>query len=552
MGDHMFGRRVNFRIFWILGEIMKAKIWLISWLVIVVSALSIIGFYVYKIDPFFHYHKPDLDEYYYTLDNQRSQNDGITKHFNYDAIITGTSMTENFRKTEVDEIFGCDAIKVPFSGGRYKEVNDNVERGLKANDNIRLVIRCLDTLEGYTINDDTYMREDLGMYPTYLYDDNPFNDVQYIWNRDIIFGRVYQMTIDNDKEDFISGIRSFDEYSRWQSLYTFGINTVVPNGITDIVPENEIHLTEDEKIIIKKNIEENVIAVADNNPNVDFYYFFPPYSIKSWSNWKNDGVLYKNLEIEAYMMELIVPHRNIHLYSFNNRTDIIMDLNNYKDDWHYACWVNSLILKWMHDGQYQLTEDNYKDYLKQEYDFYTTFDYASVNDQEDYEADFYAAALLNKELTGVDPIDVLNDDQMHVSINGAEVYKDNDGRYTYVSCHGTLARDYNTEPLADYIRDKGFIGIKFDVNLNDGYNYLSFYGQKIMDQGRLTAYVYDENGIVVREIEVNYPDLDNEVHQYVIDLSTISGKVTVVLNGAFVDYTGNPDSQYQFSNIYIF
>ena len=205
----------------------------------------------------------------------------------------------------------------------------------------------------------------------------------------------------------------------------------------------------------------------------------------------------------------------------------------------------------MHDGKYQLTEENYEDYLKKEYDFYTTFDYTSINGQEDYEADFYAAALLNEKLTGVKPLDVLNDDRLDVAINGAE-YITEDGRNAIVNCHGTLARDYNTEVLTDYIRDKEFIGIKFTVNMDEGYNYLCFNGQKIVDHGRLTAYVYDESGVVVGQIEANYPDLDNELHQYVIDLSTVKGNVTVVLNGGFVDYTGSADSNYQFSNVYMY
>ena len=133
---------------------MKAKVWLISWLVIVISALSVFGYWVYKIDPYFHYHKPDLDKYFYTLNNQRSQNDGIIKHFDYDAIITGTSMTENFRTSEADEIFGFHYIKVSFSGGTYKEINDNIEKALSINKNLKTVIRCLDLSHFFALPDD--------------------------------------------------------------------------------------------------------------------------------------------------------------------------------------------------------------------------------------------------------------------------------------------------------------------------------------------------------------------------------------------------------------
>lgn len=74
---------------------MKTRTMLIGWFGFVIIVLSIIGGWVYKIDPYFHYRKPNVDGYFYTLYNERSQNNGISKHFDYDALITGTSMTEN-------------------------------------------------------------------------------------------------------------------------------------------------------------------------------------------------------------------------------------------------------------------------------------------------------------------------------------------------------------------------------------------------------------------------------------------------------------------------
>ena len=183
------------------------------------------------------------------------------------------------------------------------------------------------------------MRTDLGKFPTYLYDENPFNDVEYFWNRDVAFGRAYQMAVDRKEEGFNPGITSFDDYSRWQESYKFGPNTVCPDGI---VTENveQSHLTDEEKKTIEQNIVTNVTSIADQYPDVDFYYFYSPYSVVEWNNWKKKGILYKQLEEEEFITELILPHKNIHLFSFNNRTDITTEINNYKDSTHYGCWIN--------------------------------------------------------------------------------------------------------------------------------------------------------------------------------------------------------------------
>ena len=526
---------------------MKAKNWIIIWCMFVLTAFSIVGFQVYKIDPYFHYHKPLLNHYFYLLNNQRSQNDGISKNFEYDALITGTSMTENFRTTEADKLYGRYFIKVPFSGGSYKEINDNITIALKKNANIKTIIRCLDMDKFFDASD--HMRSDLGKYPTYLYDNNPFNDVKYLLNRDIIV-RTFQMMVNSNRRGFKPGITTFDDYSRWQNRFKFGIKTVSPKGLT-VKNTKQIHLTNDDKEKIRKNIELNVIKIAEEYPDVDFYYFYSPYSIAMWNRWKNMGTLHKMLEAEEFITELIVPKRNIHLFSFNLRTDIITDLNQYKDESHYATWINSLMLKWMRDEKYRLTEVNYKARLKKEYDFYTKFDYGSINYQKDYEADFYAGALLNEELTGAKPLDVLNANSVDVEINGAE-YISEAGRNTILNCHGRLCRDHKKEDLIKYVRDKEFIGIKFKVDLDDGYNYLCFNGQKLANHGGLEAFVFNEHGELVQRLSIAYHKLDNKLHNYAMDLSTISGKVTIILNGGYIDSTGSKKSNYQFSNIFMY
>ena len=389
---------------------MKSKKWLTGWFVLVVITLCVIGGFVYKIDPYFHYHEPDTETYFYPLNNERSQNDGICKHFEYDALITGTSMTENFKTSEMNEIFGVNSIKVPYSGATYKELNDNLTIALENNPNLKTIVRCLDYVRIFDSKD--MMREDLGTYPTYLYDSNPFNDVKYLFNKDVIFGRAYAIETVNDHEGSFPGITSFDEYARWQSEYTFGINTASLDDRTPSKEGNAERLTEDEKKIIRGNITQNVTSLADEYPDVDFYYFFSPYSALWWKDVVDDGTIYKWIEAEQYVIELILKHENIHLYSFNNRVDITTDLNHYKDKTHYGEWINSSILHWLYEGKGLLTKENYQDYLAEELTFYTTFDYLSLNGQHDYQNDYYAEVLLNYELSGAEPMDLLKSESV--------------------------------------------------------------------------------------------------------------------------------------------
>ena len=98
---------------------MEAKRWTKFTIGSTYAVLAAFGLCTAVIDPLFHYHRP-LSFLSYPLHNQRYQNDGILRHFDYDAIIIGTSMTENFKTSEFDRLWNLSSIKVPFNGGHYK------------------------------------------------------------------------------------------------------------------------------------------------------------------------------------------------------------------------------------------------------------------------------------------------------------------------------------------------------------------------------------------------------------------------------------------------
>lgn len=530
---------------------MKSKIWLIGWFLLVVIALGEIGNWVYKVDPYFHYHKPEVSTYFYSLDNQRSQNNGISKHFEYDAIITGTSMTENFKTSEVNKIFNVNSVKVPYSGASYQEINSNLSVALKHNPNLKMIIRCLDYEKIF--DDKDLLREDLGTYPKYLYDNNIFNDVKYLFNKEIIFNRVYEMAVTNEKKGVLPGITSFDNYSKWQNFFTFGKNSVVPDGVGEIKETKPVYLTEQEKIIIKGNITQNVTALADEYPNVDFYCFFSPYSAVWWKKLADEGTVYKQIEAERYVIELILEHENIHLYSFNNRTDITTDLNHYKDITHYGQWINSLMLQWMYEGEYLLTKENYQNYLEEELAFYTSFDYMSLNSQEDYESDYYAAAIINNELTGAETRNVLEEDLDKFELANAEVIEEQYEGGIGIQCSGRLQRNVNdANNLETYVFNTEYIGGKLIIDDIGAYNYLAFQGRKIAGQGQPSVFVYNRYNDKVGGIIKKYDELDNEWHQYIINLSDLDGPVTIIFNGGYEDNTGSLNSAYVFSEIKLY
>lgn len=327
------------------------------------------------VDPFFHYHKPlNRLEYPLSLSKTRYLNLGIIKNFEYDAIITGSSLTDSFRVSEFDDLFGTHAIKVPFGGGTYKEVNDNLTVAAECNPDLKIIFRCLDYHQLLSEADAMSYADDF--YPRYLYDDCLWNDVKYVLNKSILFEDVlpvFRYTAQGNKTT------DFDTYCNWAKDAVFSKETTDGNytfpekGTGDFYEITEAHYS-----TITKNIFQNATKLVEENPEIDFYFYFPPCNIYFWNNHYQAGTILVQLDAEKYVIEMLLQYKNVHLFSFFTEYDLICNLDEYIDTMHYSENVHSQILKWIADGTHELTLDNYESYCLEERNFYLNFDYDSL------------------------------------------------------------------------------------------------------------------------------------------------------------------------------
>ena len=346
----------------------KRKQWFFLTLGGTAAALLLIAAVMIFVDPYFHYHKP-IEGITYRLFSERYMNDGIAKHFEYNAVITGSSMNQNFKASKMDELFGTNTIKIPFSGAGFQEIAKNIEVAMDSGNEIKYVLWGLDY--NGIIRDHYYKGYD--DYPEYLYDNNPWNDVSYFWNKTLIFeGLVSNLILTLQGEESTS----FDDYSTWdvgggweQIHHTY-------KRSEEILPMkrlNEIEEIESRKL--EDNIRINIVELAKKYPQTQFLIFYTPYSALYWESLYRDGHLVRQLEAEKLATELLLTCDNIRLYSFAKETEITGNIEYYRDKEHYVSEINDKILKWITSDQGRITKDNYEEFLQWEYDYYMNYDY---------------------------------------------------------------------------------------------------------------------------------------------------------------------------------
>lgn len=348
---------------------MESAKWLKKCIAALVGSVVLIFVLCFVFDPYFHFHKP-FSFVSYRLYDERYTNDGISRHFDYNAIVTGTSMAQNFKTSEMDSIFGTQSVKETFSGAGYQELSQNLERALKRNPDLKTVI--------WTIDYNGFIREkgwtQYEGYPTYLYDDDPWNDTQYVFNKSIFYHGVLTDIV---KTVLRQPSTSMDEYSAWNK--ETGLHHIMQSyERSEEKLQMEQGLTKEEREMVIENIKENIVDLVNQYPDVNFYLFYTPYSICFWDYENREGLMLMQFEAEQIATELLLECPNVRLYNFFDKYDIICNLNNYRDKEHYSAEINSRILSWIKADEGLVTKENYMDKLEAEKEFYLNYDYESI------------------------------------------------------------------------------------------------------------------------------------------------------------------------------
>ena len=145
------------------------------------AAIAAICLTVIVIDPFQVYrpatrYLPPIDR-----TTQVYANAGVARSYAYDSAVVGTSVTENFRPSQMDSLLGGRFIKLCTSAGTaYKP---------RAADGFGLPARttCAASSTGWTsIPSSPGSTRPAATCRWYLYDDSLFNDVSYWLNRSVL------------------------------------------------------------------------------------------------------------------------------------------------------------------------------------------------------------------------------------------------------------------------------------------------------------------------------------------------------------------------------
>lgn len=349
------------------SEFKKYIYWVLGTGIAVALVISIL---VIVIDPFFHYHAP-LQGFPYQVDNQLSQNPGMAKHMDYDSAILGSSMTVNFNTNWFREEMGLNTIKLSYSGAYPKDISNIMGIILDYHPETQCIFLGLDIINySADINEIKYP------YPEYLYDKNPFNDIKYLLNKDVLLEYILRPIADPEPSDLATIYSSWwtDEYYNTQWVMH---NYEAPEPVMVEAPKD--YYAEG----ITRNMEVNILPYIEAHPETEFVIFYPPYSILFW----NDMITQNQLEATLYEYEIIsdmlLKYPNVRVFFFADEEEIITNLDNYADYTHYHPDFNHFMTECFADGTDEVhNKEEATVHINHMRDIATSFDYSELLDKE--------------------------------------------------------------------------------------------------------------------------------------------------------------------------
>ena len=327
---------------------MTRKQWgLLTLSLLLLSIGGIIGAVV-LIDPFEVYHQATAFIPPITNGTQNYANAGIAKSYEYDSVIIGSSMTENFRPSQLDSLLGGRFVKLCINGGSPFNHKQMMELAFSTHE-VRRVLYGLD-VESLTYFYKTPKCE----MPEYLYDDDLFNDTAYWFNHSVLARYIPQCLktlgqSDPDQRDTMYMWGDLYEYGKEAALrYVTITGETVEQGDLPEVPE----LSQQSGL----NVYSNLLPFIEAHPDTEFIVFFPPYSLVQWVDFYQQGTMIYHLEQKEAVIRILLGYDNVKIYDFQAELDWVTDLDNYIDAWHYGPWINDAIVERVAAGENRITD----------------------------------------------------------------------------------------------------------------------------------------------------------------------------------------------------
>jgi hypothetical protein len=258
---------------------------------------------------------------------------GVARQYPYDAVVVGTSISNNFRPAELAAVFGWDAMNFALAGATIHEQRAVLEVAL-ATGKVRHVFWGLDPF--------AFRADPRSSFPYYLYRDPGWRTAPYFVNLGALMHGVTTIALPDARR---MSLAQWNEKRNWDREYTYGRPQVLTAWKhRRVLGPMSLPGT---SALAEQMVADTVSSLVRLHPGVQFHLVLPPYNI-----------LYAKLLVDERPAEFEAGCRldraivgdagalpNARVYSFRDAEDITLNLEAFKDLQHFSGEVSRQIIR---------------------------------------------------------------------------------------------------------------------------------------------------------------------------------------------------------------
>ncbi len=344
-----------------MEDITQSKKWGKCFWCSVIAFTLLVCSLVYIIDPYFQFRVRD-NQYFMDVDYV---NPGLIKNYDYDTVLIGSCMVQNFDMEKFNEELGVNAVKIGTGGlgpkGAVQYIDLIKEAGKAKNYYINMDLGHF--AEGYNNELAINMQHKDSMMNEYsfLFKEDPISRLKYSFSYEAWFRfipvdmglTVYKLIKGDIPGGKLLSKTSVAHLGEWSDDYDYGEDIVLGkrDSSDEAVYGYVLDEAEQDKLldVMKQNIDNYLYDIDFSSGNYTF--IFPPYSYLYWEDAKAENS-YDTYEAAKDYFISEVKKNGGEVYDFQD-AEITHDLSYYKNTIHYNKYVNDFMIECMADGEYK-------------------------------------------------------------------------------------------------------------------------------------------------------------------------------------------------------
>lgn len=313
------------------------------WTIGALSTVFMVCAVNFIVDPMFFFRVPVQGNERYYPEAQRYQVPGIAKNYQFDAVVIGSSLSENFSTKQLNERLGVHAVNLSISASTAKEQANILELAL-ARGQVKEVLWLLNW-DAFAYGAE-YIPLDVS-WPQNVYESPVLATFQHYLANGDMFKKSMKLLF--SKKNMARSV-DMDTAWNWSKKFNYGCASVMTS--VEMRKSNPMYEWAKKGLIqyayadVSNGVDLNLIRIIQGNPGIRFHLVVAPYS--KWAYIKNNEFdeifLQANLNFREKIRKDVQGISNVSVYDYQSDTQIILNANNYKDVIHFSQDISNQIV----------------------------------------------------------------------------------------------------------------------------------------------------------------------------------------------------------------